>query len=196
VRWIRGPLPGVKDGWRTACETVFFAERTRVLHTERLAPGLRELVFRELRAADGRTLYFAWTPDGHGNSREAIGRDLRRTEFDLGANAALPLSLVELARRSELAVADVALFQPLANELSVVQASMSNEEGVRVLTLGRASEPSASRYEFDGRTLTSFRWQSGGPVATAITEPEFERWASAWTVEPTDRSALLPPAPR
>ena len=179
ARWVRGPLPGVEGGWRTACEVHFFQEETRVLHTERLSGELRELVFRELHDETGRTLYFSWTPDGRGASRETIGRDVRRSEFDMPASSALPLSLVELARRDEVVVPEVSLFQPLANEVAAVTASVSRQDGVRVLDLRRAEGLPVGRFEFDGPRLISFRWQSGGPVATAFSEEEYERWLAA-----------------
>jgi len=167
VRWVSGPDGTVPGAWRTEIEVSFFAECTRVLLTERVQPKERELVFRELRARSGRTLRFLWTPDQRGVSTETTGGELRRTEFDMRRSAALPLSLVEVARRGGALGGSVHVFQPLTNELEPLDVRLDAAEHGRVLELRRGSLLAGS-YRFDGDRLMGFRWQDGGLEARPI----------------------------
>ena len=214
ARWITGADPGatVEDGkaWRSELELVLFAEKTRVVHTERISTTRRELVFRELRDRSGRTVRFVWTPDQKAVCTDASGGEVRRREFDLRGGAALPLTLVDVVRRGGQWHGDVRVFEPLAAELDLMtpivtrleagldpramgSASETSVSGAkRVLELWRADGLNAGSYRFDGEALVSFAWQAGGPVATAIPADEFERWRKRG--RPVD-AALSAPAP-
>jgi len=68
---------------------------------------------------------------------------------------------------------------------------------VRVLDLWRSDGLSAGTYRFEGDVLTSFAWQAGGPVATAISADEYQRW-QAFRSERADalRAAREVPEPQ
>lgn len=174
VRWIAGPDPEDSRGWRVEIEATFFETGTRVVHTERLRPRQRELVFREIRAQAGRTLYLVWNPDEGLRSLEMMGGVLRREGIEAGRGALLPLCAIEKVRRGAALSGTTPVFQPLAGAAEPLQFSITEEGPGRQLELRRADDLLAGSYHFEGRELISFRWQDGGPVASRIDRRTYE----------------------
>lgn len=173
VRWIVGPDPEREEAWRVELEASFFHGETRVIHTERLQPRMRELVFREVRAQAGRTLYLTWDPEVGVRSLEMMGGELRREELDPGRGTLFPLSLVEMVRRGVDFQGSVSVFQPLVGAPEELELAVRDDGAERVLEL-RRGDLSAGSYRFRETQLVSFRWQEGGPVATRISRAQYE----------------------
>ncbi|HED66248.1 MAG TPA: hypothetical protein ENJ09_11910 [Planctomycetes bacterium] len=174
ARWISGPDPEVGFKWRTELEVSYFAEGTRVLQIERVGPEERELVFRELRDRSGRTVTLRMNKAGEAESSVAFGGDILRRSYEVGTGAALPLSIVEVARRGEPIHGPIPIFEPLSNGFEELTVAVSKEDGHRRLTL-RRSGLLVGDYEFDEQGLAAFSWQRGGPRATRIDSEAFAR---------------------
>ena len=179
VRWISGPDPEHEGGWRVEREVIFFDETTRVVHTERLHPDRRKLVWREVRPRSGRTLVLEWTPDGRTTSYETIGGEIFRKELDLPGGALLPLSLVEHARLGEDWQGSFPVFRPLASDFELLQLGVRREGSARQLELRRTDGLLVGRFQFRGHELESFRWQEGDLVARAISATTFRELVPA-----------------
>jgi len=168
VRWIVGPDPEDPEGWRVEIEATFFESNTRVVHTERLRPEMRELVFREIRQQAGRTFYLTWNPDEGIKGLEMMGGVLRREEFDPVRGALFPLTAIERVRRGVAVPSAAPVFQPLSGATETLALSVEGDGRERVLELRRGDDLLAGSYRFEGSELVSFRWQDGGPTATRI----------------------------
>lgn len=186
-RLLVGPDPEAiaagAEGLRLEADTLFFAEGTRVVHTERLrrAPGeppTQTMVWREIRPRSGRTLLLEGELGAALRSSETVGGDIVRREHPSAPGAFLPLCLLEAARAEEPLPGTQAVFQPLAcafEELALelfVDRSTGVEE--RVLALSRAGQQ-AGRYVFRDGALVAFRRQAGGPLARLVSRDDYER---------------------
>jgi len=174
VRWISGPDPEREGSWRVEFEASFFESNTRVIHTERMQPSVRELVFREVRPKAGRTLYLSWDPAAGVRSLEMMAGELRREELDPGRGALFPLSAVEMVRQGVDFQGSVPVFQPLIGALEALEFSVGDDGPERVLELTREDGLLAGSYRFRETQLVSFRWQDGGAVASRISRAEYE----------------------
>lgn len=188
ARLVCGPDPeaGAPAGaLRLEAELCFFAEETRVVHTERLREGGARgpevtLVWRELRPGGGRTLLLEGALGGALKSCETARGELVRREHAGGADAFLWLSLLEAAREGGRLAGALRLFQPLAGVFEPLEARVSEAVPDAGGTPERALEllrggASAGRFVFRGRALDSFRLQAGGPLARAISREDYER---------------------
>lgn len=174
ARWIGGPDPEGEGGWRVECDTLFFDSETHVIHTERLRPRARKLVWREVRERSGRTVFLTWDPELGVKSIEMTGNDQIRRELDPGRGALLPLSAVEMVRQGTDLHGSAPVFQPLGNALETLSFSVRDQADERVLELRREDELCAGSYRFRGKELVAFRWQAGGPMASRITRAQYE----------------------
>jgi hypothetical protein len=174
VRWIVGPDPEHEDSWRVEFEAIFFDSDTQVVHTERLRPQVRELVFREIRHQAGRTLYLTWDPEAGIRSVEMMAGELRRKDIDPGKGALFPLSAIEMVRQGVDFQGETPVFQPLVGATESLELSVTDDGPERVLELSRADGLLAGSYRFRDAELVSFRWQDGGPVATRVSRRFYE----------------------
>jgi hypothetical protein len=178
ARWISGPDPAdpAGEGRRIEVEVVFFDVDTRVVHSERLRPTERKLVYREVRPKAGRTLLLEWVPYGSPRVSEVVGQGVRRRELDVRGGAFLPLDLVEIVRTGGSFSGAFPVFSALAADVESLrietratrEAGSDGEPARRELELLRG-DLLAGWYAFEGTSLVSFRWQEGGPVARPIT---------------------------
>ena len=178
VRWLGGPDPEVEGGWRGEVEVRLFETRTRVLHSERLGPSVRKLVFREIRARSGRTLHLAWKPDGSARLAHTTGGEVRRSVETLERRTQLPLGMIEYARRGALVPGRYPVFEPLAGRVGMQDIALEGPANERSLQAKRTDGSVAGEWRFRGSDLVGFRWQAGGPLATAISADEYERWVA------------------
>jgi len=179
VRWVSGPDPENEGGWRVEQDVTFFAEATRVIHTERLHRAKRKLVWREVRARSGRTVLVEWTPDGRAVSLETVGGEVVRKDLELGPDVLLPLALVEHARAGVDWDGTFPVYQPLVGDTELQRLSVERSGPERVLELRRLDGDLAGRFRFRDGELVGFRWQAGDLVARAIPAAAFDDLSTA-----------------
>lgn len=173
VRWLQGPAMGEENTWRAECEVHLLESGKRISHLELLGPDRRLLNYRELTGSFGRRLQVSWTPGGRVLSMDRSGRQRRRRSFELKAEAAYPLALIELARRGTPLPEKMMVYQPLAGVFEELFLQVIRDVESRTLRLTRRDGSSAGSYRFEGERLVSFRWQAGGMVATRIDQEEY-----------------------
>lgn len=216
ARWLAAEGP---SGPQLELETELFAPRTRVHHVERLArirpprpaetrawsgaaagdrPGTGrahggpKLVWREVRASEGRTVVLEWDDlAGSLRSTEWNGaEEARRRLLDPDRGLLLPLWTVEGARGGAALEGRLPLFNPLAGGVEELSAQFRALvlplpwPGLRcaplqLLSWRRSGGALAGEYLFAGPHLLAFRWQAGGPVALRVGVGEYRgllRW--------------------
>jgi hypothetical protein len=175
LRYVSGP--DREGGVHVDLELQFLADGLRVFHTELAAPARRRVVFREVRAGAGRTLFLEGTPaTGYAGYELGVGEVVRRERAGFGE---LPLLLIESVR----------LGQAVPEELSVLDPLSADFEPLRLVRLDPPSAEQADEHVLEARRtdgslrwrvaarggeLTEWRFQERGPVARAITRAEFE----------------------
>lgn len=183
VRFVQGPdveEPADGPARRLEQEITFFDADTRVIHTERLHPVTRRLVWREVREGSGRTLLVDWALHGGMRSTETVGGAVVRRDHDVSRGAFLPLYLLDLARERQSFDGVFRVFLPLSRTIEDVRLETWTEVGTGgsdrfVLSIRRPDGTSAGRYVFEGDRLVAFQWQRGGPVAREISRNEYDR---------------------
>lgn len=169
------------DELRLELQARFFDAATQVVHVESIGQRARELVFREVRSAGGRTLRLEWKEGSPATSREVVGEEIASRSFAGEPDFFLPLALVELARSGLVREGPVRVYAPLASgveelvlrmrveasEPDLPRSSLELERGGRL----------AGRFTFEAGALQSFRWQAGGLVARAVTRADYDRFA-------------------
>jgi len=181
------------EGREIELDVRFLEEAQRVLHVEHLQARGAKLVWRELRAAGGRSLLGEWDEKtGALRVIEWGGPTAVRESLVASEGAVLPLYLLELARAGEVEGGRLEVFDPLARSLEglrVVQrfgarrapveaaeATSAEDRGFllqRMVELVRDDGTLAGSYLFSGDELLAFRWQAGGPRARRIPPEEY-----------------------
>ena len=174
VRWRVAPGREDDEGWTVESETLFVAEKTRLLHTEELSPTARRLVWREIRPPSGRTVRLEWPGEGPLSSYDQGGGAVLRRELEPGARASLPLALIELLRSGGEG-GSYSVYQPLSNAFEELVASVSDRGSERAIVLRRADGDLAGRFLFRGEECAEFQWQEGGAIGTPIERAEYDR---------------------
>jgi hypothetical protein len=171
----------------------FLEEGQRVLHVEHLEARRAKLVWRELRAAGGRSILGEWDEKTGALRVIEWGRPTAvRESLVSPGGAVLPLYLLELARAGEVEGGRLEVFDPLARALEglrvvhrfgarrapIEAAEAVSSEGrgfllERLVELVRDDGTLAGSYLFSGDELLAFRWQAGGPRARRIPPEEY-----------------------
>jgi len=170
-------------------EARFFEDGLRVHQVESASGSERELVWREWRPSDGRTL-IARARGGALDLVEWGRHEPLRTSLPAPADLCFPLHLVEALRIERGALQREALlrFDPLGRRSESLQLVEHERAGdVRTLELRDDSGACAGRYEFDGERLRSFRWQGGALIARAIEPADYARLAQERTGPAAER---------
>jgi hypothetical protein len=166
------------------CEYVFVRqqheERWRVRHIEQLDEKGPRLVWREIGTAAGRTLTLEREREGDGWRCQAFERDETvRCAIDTSHGAVFPLYLLELARKGQIAAAELYLFDPLETALAPRQVTTvyapASAARTRTLELARPDGTLAGRFVFEGTELVAFQFQEGGARARRIDPQEYAR---------------------
>lgn len=168
-------------------EARFFEERTRLHCIETRGPRGVELVWREWRAGDGRTLHARLV----GERVELVdwGRlEALRSNFQAPAGLVWPLEAIERARtRGGLEAwssAPMLRFEPAGRRVEKLRVSWDEAASAEAVE-GRAANgcarwfgadgAQAGEFTFVGGALREFRWQGGELVARAVDAEEFAR---------------------
>ena len=188
MRFVTGPDP--EGGLRVELELLYFEPELRLIHTERATDAGRELVFREVRADGGRTLFLHGSPATGYESHELGGREaVRRTQSGAGE---FPLFLVEAARRGLALPSAPDLYEPLAARFEPTRAVLVPGEEP-ALELRRADGSRRWAVRFRAGVPVEWRWLEGAAIARAIAPEEFERLRAQ---HDTQRRAALAAAAR
>lgn len=165
ARYVAGPDG---EGTRVELELAWFEPELRLIQVERASPFGRLLVFREVRAAGGRTLFLTGDPGRPWSCHELGGPESLRREFPAGGE--LPLLLLEAARNGRAIPSAAPVFDPLGARFEPARPQVS-EGTFELRTQGGALRFAVA---LDGQEITGWRWQPGGPVARPITSEAWE----------------------
>jgi hypothetical protein len=184
----------VAGGWQLEQEIQFPFEGLRILAVECLSARSPRLVWREIGATGGRTIFAEWTSESERLKVLEWGNDGGlRESLGTSKGAVMPQYLLELAREGKLAGGRFEVFDPLRSELdqwTMEVRYLREDEGVARETPGyskqvefrRTDGSLAGRYLFHGQRLLSFQWQEGHVRARRISDQEhaqlWDRWNS------------------
>ncbi len=189
VRQIVVVEPG--GNYRLEQETLFLDAAVRVLHVETLQPDELTLVWREIGERHGRTVLVEWDLNASSmRCADTEGGEVRRRRIEIEDGALMPLYLLEKLRAGHLSTGRFRCFRPIAGALEELELRLLPPSpfwgNARILEWRRADGGLAGRFAFRGRDLVSFRWQEGGPLATAIGEDEYRRLRASLWVDPSN----------
>ena len=168
LRYVAGP--DAEGGERVEVELQYLVDGMTLIHIEQASPERRRVVFREVRARGGRTLFL----EGHSgvgwSGYELGGPEVVRHEL---AGGELPLFLIEAVRRGSALPEEMAVLDPLAatDELLKLATRSNGEE--RVFEARRADGSLRWRVSARGAELVEWRFQERGPAARAIPSEEY-----------------------
>lgn len=147
-----------------------------VLHVECLERSGSRLVVRESDTG-GRAIVAELTPaEGDLRASEWGPCGSRREQIRLDATTVFPLYLAELARDGRFAAGSIGCFDPLAGAVVAVEARTTYAtDGApgRTTELRREDGTLLLELRFEGKTLSGFRLQDGGPWARNV---DAETW--------------------
>lgn len=170
LRYVAGPDP--VGGVQAELEIDWLAADLRVIQIEQASPVLRRLVFRELRARAGRTLFLEGTPEAGFQGYELGGREVVRRAP--GLRGEFPLLLIESARLALVVPGEVAVLDPLAADFEPLLLTTVGSPGERTFEARRADGSLRWRVGLAGERIREWRFQERGPIARAITSAESE----------------------
>ena len=157
------------DSWALQLDIELPLEATRVLQVETSKADGRACIWRELRAATGRTITFGVRPEGtkaidwspSGIKRKLAWPDQR----GLGL-----LELIELVRLDspDRIPAKARWIDPLAANLIPVAISLERAGATRRVEVHTSAGDRVAQVTFDGSQLTTLAWQAGGLIAERI----------------------------
>lgn len=175
VRYVAGPDRA--GGVRADLELAYLDDEVRVIHAEQTSFAQRRVVFRELRARAGRTLFLEGAPEGGLAGYELGGSEVVRHK--LAEPGELPLLLVESMRRGRPLPGEALVLDPLAATFEPLQLTSRPGTGPgsdeRVFEARRSDGSLRWRVSARGEELLEWRFQERGPAARAITPEEFQR---------------------
>jgi len=178
ARWVRRALDGRTQ---LELEARFFDEELRVHHVETFGPKGRELVWREWRPGQGRTLH-VHVEGGFARVVEWGGLEALRERWSAPEDLVFPLQLVELARSALAPTAwgerGPLRFDPLGRVCERVRIQLRPEEAATGVVLQREDRSSAGAFSFEGGALVSFAWQAGELRARAIGAQEYAEFVA------------------
>ncbi len=155
-------------------EARLFERDLRVQQVETVDACAAELVWREWRAGQGRTLR-ARAEDGVLELVEWGRRDVVRERLSAPAPVWFALHLVEAARVGDLP-RSLECFDPLGRRVERLEVRANSlTPTLQLLRLNDASGACAGEYQLEGEALSEFRWQAGELRARAIERDEYER---------------------
>jgi hypothetical protein len=168
-------------------EARFFEEHTRVYCIESRGPRGVELVWREWRSGDGRTLH-ARQMDGRVELVDWGRLEALRSSLEAPTDLIWPLEAIERARTSGgLAAwnsAPMARFDPLGRRVDELRVRWEGANSVEPVEGGAATGCARwiaadgalfGEFTFAAGVLREFRWQGGDLAARAIDAEEFAR---------------------
>jgi hypothetical protein len=170
LRYVAGPVPG--GGLRVELELEFLADDVRLIDVEELGALGRRVVYRELGARTGRTLFLEGTPKAGFAGYELGGPSVVHHE-DLG-DGALPLVLIESVRRGAVLPERAPVLDPLAASFETLTLRLEGAGDTREFEARRADGSLRWRVNVSAGRLEAWRFQEGGPLARAISAAEFE----------------------
>lgn len=157
-------------------EARFFDDNLRVHHVETFGPKGSELVWREWRPGQGRTLH-VHVADGVARVVEWGGLEALRERWSAPEDLVFPLQLVELARSGAAPPAwgerGPLRFDPLGRVCERVRLRARTQAAGGGLTLLRDDGSSAGLFAFESGVLASFAWQAGELRGRAISAQEY-----------------------
>jgi hypothetical protein len=171
LRYVAGPEDG--GGIHVELELELFAADLRLIHVEQESVFLRRLVYRELGAHHGRTLFLEGEPAGVLLGYELGGPEVVRRATDAGG--LLPLVFLETLRRGAEPPSELRVLEPLSANFEPLRIDASSQESARVLEARRADGSLRWRVRLQGSELSELAFQERGPLARAISPDEFER---------------------
>lgn len=173
ARWLRRASEGRVQ---LEFEARFFDENLRVHQVETFGPKGRELVWREWRPAQGRTLHVQ-VEGGVARVVEWGGLEALRERWSAPADLVFPLQLVELARGGTAPQAwrerGPLRFDPLGRVYERVRIQAQAPDAGGGLALVREDGSSAGVFRFESGALASFAWQAGALRGRAIGAQEY-----------------------
>jgi hypothetical protein len=172
LRYVAAPDP--EGGVRVDLDLRFLVHGVHLVHTEFARPGMRRLVFREVRESGGRTLFLEGAPGAPMQGHELGGPELVRR--DSVGPADLPLLLVESLRLGFPPPERASVVDPLgAVEESLTIETRAAGEGVVACEARRPDGSLRWAVRLRGSELLEWRFQDRGPTARAIPADEYER---------------------
>jgi hypothetical protein len=174
LRYVAGP--DVEGGVRVELEVQWLDEPLRVIHTEQASRARRRLVFREMHAAGGRTLFLEGTPEAGFQGYELGVREVVRHAFDPArARAAgeFPLLVIESARMGFALPSGTAVLEPLSAAFEPVRLAVEGPGAARTCEARRSDGSLRWRVTLAGARIEEWRFQERGPAARAISTEEF-----------------------
>lgn len=179
ARWTRRAGPSTL----LELEARFFDEHARVHHVERIGEDASELVWREWRAGQGRTL----------NARLAKGAlelvewgrlQAHRQTWKAPPELVFPLQAVELARAdgaaSNWGAGTFARFDPLGRNIEPTTLKRLRENEIERVAFDGLDGESVGTFAFEAGALRWFRWQNGDLRARAVDAGEHARLQHAY----------------
>lgn len=198
----------VARGWQLEQEIVFPFEEMRLLAVECLSASSPRLVWREIGANGGRTIFSEWTAESERLKVLEWGVDgSLRESLETSQGAVMPQYLLDLVRTGKLAGGRFRVFDPLLGELDDWELEVRYlREGIeggspdrdpvyrRRAEFRRGDGTLAGRYTFEGEDLVEFQWQAGQVVVRRISQPEYVNYRALWGLdeapETTESGAL------
>jgi len=177
----------VDGGRQLELDVAFPLEDVRLMAVERLDAESPRLVWREIAAGQGRTVFAEWTAASERLKVMEWGLDgsLRESHGTV-RGAVMPQYLLDLARRGRLVGGRYPVFDPTSGDLETWSVELSyrlgagDGEDLRRLELRRTDGSLAGRYDFVGTRLVRFQWQEGSLVARAIPAAEYRELRRRW----------------
>lgn len=172
ARYVAGP--DAEGGLHVELELDLHADGVRLIHVEQESWLRRRIVFRELGAQAGRTLFLEGEPAAPLLGYELGGPEVVRRVTDGGG--LLPLVLIESLRRGAEAPAELRVLDPLSATFEPLQLVVEGGAPLRVCEARRADGSLRWRVSLSLTELTELRFQEHGPRARPISPEDYERW--------------------
>lgn len=173
ARWVRRASDGRVQ---LEFEARFFDENLRVHQVETFGPKGSELVWREWRPAQGRTLH-VHVEGGLVRVVEWGGLEAQREHWSAPAELVFPLQLVELARSGAAprvwGERGPLRFDPLGRVCERVRVQAQAPDAGGGLALVREDGSSAGVFRFEHGALAGFAWQAGELRGRAVDAQEY-----------------------
>lgn len=185
----------VAGGWQLEQEVNFPFDQVRLMAVECLSARSPRLVWREICASGGRTIFAEWTAESERLKVVEWGVDgSLRESLSTSRGAVMPQYLLELARTGQIVGGRFEVFDPLRGELDEwtlelaylrVDGDQSANPAAyrRRLEFRRRDGSLAGRYLFEGGRLESFQWQEGQVRARRISAELFAQLEQRWRPE-------------
>lgn len=183
ARWTRRAGPSTLLEF----EARFFDEQARVHHVERIDEGGSELVWREWRAGQGRTLR-ARLANGALELVEWGGLQVHRESSQAPRDLVFPLQAVELARaRANCGERAFPRFDPLGRCVELTTLTRTREGELERAAFVDPEGVSVGTFAFEAGVLRWFQFQSGDLRARAVDVDEHARLARAYESSRAER---------